>query len=283
MVARLGELPFARNRPSSEATWTPGIAATFCEQRASTGPARSEKATASRAAKDSRRVIKASTRMMRSAFNASQASCRAGKSENVDDSGFVRRHGSYGLDTRPESLLDGVRGTVPRSDPHNTGGILAKGQPQSAEVGILGDHDVVMLARELRNHIVIGAPPSRAHGHGLSRERRRPIGEPRKGWDSRRTGASRGLWRCPSFTLSFCRVGKTSKDVFPFQVGEIGKDFLDAHVGGQIFQHVGHRDAHAARTRLSAELARFDGNAGSPVGHGLNLRQERYFNTLPSQ
>ena len=96
--------------------------------------------------------------MMRSAFDASQASCRAGKSENVDDSGFVRRHGSYGLDTRPESLLDGLRGTVPRSDPHDTGGILAKGQPQSAEVGILGDHDLVMLARELRNHIVIGAP-----------------------------------------------------------------------------------------------------------------------------
>src|SRR5260370_36580755 len=62
MVARLGELPFARNRPSSEATWTPGIAATFCEQRASTGHARSEKAAASRAAKGSRRVIGASTR-----------------------------------------------------------------------------------------------------------------------------------------------------------------------------------------------------------------------------
>src|SRR5882757_5165750 len=57
MVARLGELPLARNRPSSEAIWTPGIPATFCEQRASTGPARSEKAAASRAAKGSRRFI----------------------------------------------------------------------------------------------------------------------------------------------------------------------------------------------------------------------------------
>src|SRR5216684_4404502 len=158
MTARLGELPAARSRPSSEANCTPGIPATFCEQRASTGPARSEKAAATKAAKGSRSVIKASTRMMRSAFDASQASCRAGKSENVDDSGFVRRHCSYGLDTRPESLLDGLRGTVLRSDPHNTGGILAKGQPQSAEIGILGDHYVVMLSRELRNHIVIGAP-----------------------------------------------------------------------------------------------------------------------------
>jgi len=51
--------------------------------------------------------------------------------------------------------------------------------------------------------------------------------------ENHRTGASRRLWRCPSFTLSFCRVGKASEDVFPFQVGEIGKDFLDAHIGAK--------------------------------------------------
>jgi hypothetical protein len=55
------------------------------------------------------------------------------------------------------------------------------------------------------------------------------------------------------------------------QVGEIGKDFLDAHVGGQKFQYIRHRNVHAAYTRLCSELARFDGNAGTPAGHDLNL------------
>ena len=35
---------------------------------------------------------------------------------------------------------------VPRPDPHDARDALAEHQPQSAEVGVLGDHDVIMLA-----------------------------------------------------------------------------------------------------------------------------------------
>jgi hypothetical protein len=52
-------------------------------------------------------------------------------------------------------------------------------------------------------------------------------------------------------------LGKTSKNVFPLEVGEIGEDFLDAHV-----------------------LARFDRDAGMPVGRDLNLRWKRHFSIL---
>jgi hypothetical protein len=50
-------------------------------------------------------------------------------------------------------------------------------------------------------------------------------------------------------------MGKASEDVFPFQVREIGKSFLDAHVGGQMFHTSATEMPHAAHTRLSAELA----------------------------
>ncbi len=62
MMARLGELPAANGRPSSEATRMPSRSspATFCEQRAQAEPATRAKAAASRARNGSRWLIRPS-------------------------------------------------------------------------------------------------------------------------------------------------------------------------------------------------------------------------------
>jgi len=42
---------------------------------------------------------------------------------------------------------------------------------------------------------------------------------------------------------------------------KIGKNFVDAHIGSEVFEHVGHGHAHPPRARLSAKLAGLDSDA----------------------
>jgi hypothetical protein len=55
---------------------------------------------------------------------------------------------------------------VPRPDPHDARDALAEHQPQSAEVGVLGDHDVIMLARERRDGVVVSSSQTKVVNMG---------------------------------------------------------------------------------------------------------------------
>lgn len=78
------------------------------------------------------------------------------RSQNVDDPGFVISQGFDGLHARPQDLLDHRRRAIPQPDPGDAGSRSAEGQPKSAEVGILGDHDIVVVTRKTQDGGIVG-------------------------------------------------------------------------------------------------------------------------------
>jgi hypothetical protein len=72
--------------------------------------------------------------------------------------------------------------------------------------------------------------------------------------------------------FSFGRVGQTGADIFAGQLAELADDLFLGHAGGQVRQHVAHRDARSAHERLAKAntLVNRDAFEGR---HGCRVRQ----------
>ena len=66
------------------------------------------------------------------------------------------------------------------------------------------------------------------------------------------------------------RESETGPDIVDCEFRKVRQYLVDTHAASQIFQHVPHRDAHAANAGLPAALARFDRNE-IVVFHRKNL------------
>ena len=75
---------------------------------------------------------------------------------------------------------------------------------------------------------------------------------------SGRKVASRGQRQLHSFTVG--GIGKAGLYILGRKIGKIAEQLLRGHPGGEVLEHLVHRDAQAANARLAAPLARLDGN-----------------------
>jgi len=71
-------------------------------------------------------------------------------------------------------------------------------------------------------------------------------------------------------------VAQAGEDIVFRQIGEVGEDFLVAHTGSKVRQHIVDRDAHASDTGLPTALAGLDGDDVLIV-HARIIRRDRVF------
>ena len=253
MTARLGEglpLPDANCTPSSEAKCVPGPSRSTRFLSSAPGPVRPRRATvaAIRAAAVKRSDIgRSSTPGDWPVPYSPQASCRCANDHKIS---------MMPVSSDRRALLSPERALAGPSRSHlssrfrictagHTRSTISERQTKRAEVGVLGDDDVVIVARNGGDRSVVGlsqtkivdvswSPGKRSAGRCTSDGLR---------FSSKSSFTQAGEWsHAPAHALPHKR-GK--QDVFAFQIGEVGEDFFDAHVGGQIFEHIGDRHAHA--------------------------------------
>lgn len=76
-------------------------------------------------------------------------------------------------------------------------------------------------------------------------------------------------WQGSCIYLVVNSIGQRSQGIFSGQFGKVRENFFDLHANSGITQDGCDPDAYVQNARLSAMLARFDGDVGCKIHHAI--------------